>query len=88
MKAFERATQLSEKSFGPDHVETANALTGLGARYRENGNHAEAQRCLRRALEIHRKTVGRRFARRHAGSVSSRLVARGIGRHGRRRLAI
>jgi tetratricopeptide (TPR) repeat protein len=58
MKAFERATQLSEKSFGPDHVETANALTELGARYRENGNHAEAQRCLRRALEIHRKTSG------------------------------
>jgi tetratricopeptide (TPR) repeat protein len=54
MKAFERATQLSEKSFGPEHVETADALTELGALYRENGNHAGAQRCLRRALEIHR----------------------------------
>lgn len=58
MKAFERATQLAEKSFGPDHVETANALTELGARYREKGDHPEAQRCLRRALEIHRKTSG------------------------------
>lgn len=58
MKAFERATQLAEKSFGPEHVETANSLAALGARYRENGNHAEAQRCLRRALEIHRKTSG------------------------------
>jgi len=58
MKAFERATQLSEKSYGPEHVETANALTGLGEQYRANGNHAEAQRCLKRALEIHRKTSG------------------------------
>ncbi len=58
MTAFERATQLSEKSYGPDHIETANALTELGARYRESGNHAEAQRHLRRALEIHRKTSG------------------------------
>ena len=58
MKAFERATELSEKSFGPDHVETADALTGLGTQYRANGNHTEAQRCLRRALEIHRKTSG------------------------------
>jgi tetratricopeptide (TPR) repeat protein len=58
MKAFERATQLSEKSYGPDHVETANALTELGTRYRENGNHSEAQRCLRRALETHRKISG------------------------------
>jgi tetratricopeptide (TPR) repeat protein len=58
MKAFERATQLAEKSYGPEHVETANALTGLGEQYRANGIHAEAQRCLRRALEIHRKTSG------------------------------
>jgi tetratricopeptide (TPR) repeat protein len=58
MKAFERATKLSEKSFGPDHAETASSLTELGARYRENGNHTEAQRCLRRALEIHRKAGG------------------------------
>ncbi len=58
LKAFERAMQLSEKSFGPEHVETANSLAALGERYRENGNHAEAQRCLRRALEIHRKTSG------------------------------
>jgi tetratricopeptide (TPR) repeat protein len=58
MKAFERATELSEKSFGPDHVETGNALAELGKQYRANGNHTEAQRCLRRALEIHRKTSG------------------------------
>ena len=58
LKAFERATQLCEKSFGPDHVETADALTGLGEQYRAIGNHTEAQRCLKRALEIHRKTSG------------------------------
>jgi tetratricopeptide (TPR) repeat protein len=58
LKAFERATQLSEKSFGPEHVETANALAGLGEQYRAHGNHADAQRCLKRALEIHRKTSG------------------------------
>jgi tetratricopeptide (TPR) repeat protein len=58
MKAFERASQLAEKSFGPEHVETGNGLTELGALYREIGNHTEAQRCLRRALEIHRKTCG------------------------------
>jgi tetratricopeptide (TPR) repeat protein len=58
MTAFERATQLSEKSYGPDHAETANAFAELGIRYRENGNHVDAQRCLRRALEIHRKASG------------------------------
>jgi tetratricopeptide (TPR) repeat protein len=58
MKAFDRATQLAEKSYGPEHVETADALTVLGEQYRANGNHTDAQRCLRRALEIHRKTCG------------------------------
>jgi len=58
MKAFERASELSEKSFGPDHVETADSLAELGARYRAKGDHAEAQRVLRRALEIHRKVSG------------------------------
>jgi len=58
MKAFERAAQLCEKAFGPEHLETANALTELGHRYHEKGDHAEAQRCLQRALDIHRTASG------------------------------
>lgn len=58
MQAFERGATLSEQSFGPAHVETANSLVELGRLYREQGNHPEAQRHLRRALEIHRGTLG------------------------------
>ena len=58
LKAFKRAADLAEKTYGPDHVETGNALTELGERHRETGNHTEAQKVLRRSLEIHRKASG------------------------------
>jgi tetratricopeptide (TPR) repeat protein len=54
MKSFERAARVAEKAYGPEHPETGNAYAELGAQYRLLGNHPEAQRCLRRALQIHR----------------------------------
>jgi len=58
VEACRRAVELSEQAFGPEHLETANALSELGALHHEHGNHAEAQRCVRRALEIHRSELG------------------------------
>lgn len=57
-RAFERAAALAEKAYGPDHAETGIALAELGARYRADGKHAEAQKLLRRSLEIHRNGAG------------------------------
>jgi tetratricopeptide (TPR) repeat protein len=57
MEAFHQAATLSERAFGTGHVETANALAELGMLHREKGDHATAQRHLRRALQIHGGTL-------------------------------
>jgi tetratricopeptide (TPR) repeat protein len=54
MQAFQRSAQLSEQAFGAEHLETGNILAELGALHRQQGDHPEAQRCLRSALKIHR----------------------------------
>ena len=56
--AFKQAATLSEQAFGPNHEHTATSLAELGMLSRQNGEHAEAQRCLRRALDIHRIASG------------------------------
>ena len=38
--------------------ETAQSFAELGMLHRQHGNHIEAQRCLRRALDIHREASG------------------------------
>src|SRR5260370_24534301 len=43
---------------GESHAETAASVVELGMLYRQHGEHAEAQRHLRRALQIHRKIAG------------------------------
>ena len=58
MEAFQRAAQLSEQAFGAEHVETAKSFSELGMLCRQKGDHAEAQRCLRRALQAHRAASG------------------------------
>jgi tetratricopeptide (TPR) repeat protein len=55
---LERATKLHEQAFGEEHLETADSLTELGVIYRGQGKHAEAQRCLRRAVIIHERACG------------------------------
>ncbi len=56
--ALEKAVKLLEENAGEDHLETANLLSELGAIYRAQENHEEAQRCLRRALRIHEGALG------------------------------
>jgi len=53
--ALEKAVAIHEQTCGEDHEETAHHLTELGAALRARGDHAEAQKVLRRALEIHER---------------------------------
>jgi tetratricopeptide (TPR) repeat protein len=55
---LEKAVAMYEQTYGPEHLETGNQLTALGAAYRAQSNHEEAQKHLRRALKIHEKTRG------------------------------
>src|SRR5262249_44731000 len=43
---------------GEDHLDTANLFSELGVIYRAQGLHADAQRCLSRALRIHDSALG------------------------------
>jgi tetratricopeptide (TPR) repeat protein len=56
--ALEKAVKLHEDVFGEYHVDTGNLLSELGAIYRAQENHVEAQRCLRRALRVHETALG------------------------------
>src|SRR5262249_11081168 len=56
---LEKALKLQEEIAGADHLDTASLLTELGMIHRARGNHAEAQKLLRRALRIHQQTFGR-----------------------------
>jgi len=58
LEAFQQAACLAEQAFGAGHVETAQSFADLGILSRQHGDHKEAQRCLWRALEIHRATSG------------------------------
>src|SRR5882724_2840734 len=58
LAALQHAAHLSEKAFGPHHENTAQSFAELGMLSRQHGEHAEAQRCLRKALEIHRVATG------------------------------
>jgi tetratricopeptide (TPR) repeat protein len=57
MEAYRHAAEMSERVFG-EHTETAESFGELGALLRQHGDHAEAQRYLRRALDIHRAASG------------------------------
>ena len=52
--AFEESLKFAEQAHGPNHVETANMLTEVGAIYRQAGHHPQAQQHLSRALAIYR----------------------------------
>jgi tetratricopeptide (TPR) repeat protein len=58
VQALAEAVTIREKVHGEAHLETAHQLTELGIVYRAQGNHAEAQRCLRRAQRIHERECG------------------------------
>jgi tetratricopeptide (TPR) repeat protein len=58
MEAFQQSVKLAERAFGPDHVETAKSVAEVGMIHRSHDNHDEAQKYLRRALQIHRTALG------------------------------
>ena len=49
---------IHEQSLGELHPATAHQFSDLGAAHHALGNHAETQRCLRRAIRIHEKHEG------------------------------
>ena len=58
VEALERALALYERAYGAHHLETGNFLTETGKIYRAQGEHAKAQECFRRAVQIHRVQLG------------------------------
>ena len=52
------STAIHEQTLGDLHPATAHQFSDLGAAHHALGNHAEAQRCLRRAVRIHEKHEG------------------------------
>lgn len=55
---LEKAVTLYEQAFGAENLQTGDILTELGGFYRKRGKHAEAQRCLQRAVKIHEHGYG------------------------------
>jgi tetratricopeptide (TPR) repeat protein len=55
---LEKAVTLYGQVFGAENLETGDLLTELGVIYRGQGKHADAQRCLQRAVKIHENVCG------------------------------
>lgn len=51
---LEKAVLLHQNALGEDHPETADQLTELGAAYRADARHEEAQECLQQAMEVYK----------------------------------
>src|ERR1700734_127227 len=49
---------IHERELGENHASTAHRLSDLSAVYLAMGNHAEAQRCLRRSIRVHEQLCG------------------------------
>ena len=58
LPALQKGLDLHEQAYGTEHEETNRVLSELGAIYRAEGMHQEAQCCLRRALRYHQSTFG------------------------------
>ena len=54
----ERALEIREKVFGPEHPETAESLNCLGFHIERQGHLAEARPFYERALAINEKALG------------------------------
>ena len=53
-----KALELREKAFGPEHPATARSLNNLAELYRKMGDYAKAEPLLQRALKINEKALG------------------------------
>jgi tetratricopeptide (TPR) repeat protein len=56
--ALRKGLELHEQAYGTESEETSSVLSELGAIYRAEGLHQEAQGCLRRSLRYHQKAFG------------------------------
>jgi tetratricopeptide (TPR) repeat protein len=54
----EKALEVAENTFGPDHPNTAASLNNLAELYRVQGRYAEAEPLYKRALPIYVKALG------------------------------
>jgi tetratricopeptide (TPR) repeat protein len=58
MPVAENIRTITEQRYGPDHVETANALNNLILVYIEQKRYDEAEKLSKRALEIYERQLG------------------------------
>jgi len=56
--ALKKGLELHEQAYGTESEETNSVLSELGAIYRAEGMHQEAQACLRRSLRYYQSTFG------------------------------
>jgi tetratricopeptide (TPR) repeat protein len=54
----ERAVEAAKRTRGPEHAETAYALSNLGWLFQEIGEYAEAEPLLKEVLRIRQKVLG------------------------------
>lgn len=54
----QRAVELAEHQFGPDHPQVAQSLEKVASLYYKQGRHAEAEPLYRRALLVSEKALG------------------------------
>jgi tetratricopeptide (TPR) repeat protein len=57
-KIAEKALEVAENTFGPDHTNTAASLNNLAEAYRAQERYAEAEPLYKRALPIYVKALG------------------------------
>jgi Flp pilus assembly protein TadD len=57
-RLLNRAVELSKRSLGPDHPETARRLGNLASALAERGQLDKAEPLLQRALLVKEKTLG------------------------------
>ncbi len=55
---FERALEIDEKAFGPDHPKVAIRINNIGAVLREQGDLDGARKAYERALRIFEGALG------------------------------
>jgi Flp pilus assembly protein TadD len=55
---LKRAIAVTEKAFGPDHPDVAQAMNNLAALYARQGRNADAERLFKQSVATFEKTLG------------------------------
>ena len=58
VKVAERAVEVAEKTFGPDHPRVAISLNNLATLYRLQGRYGEAESFYKLSLDIKERALG------------------------------